>query len=293
MILCVGAASRRVVEEAARLRVDQVVASRRQVGETSPGYTGYTGAALVEAVRDLSAGFTHVIRDHGGPYQNGDKDDDWVRALDVDVAAGFDGLHLDVCQLPPGEQPAELTRLCKRYAGKVYIEVGGERDSQDRLNELLKVALTACQPYAAVADLGGRIWADRQYGSLVKSEWARWDTAGYRASGVKVKAHNCDWIGGRESYDLEGYYNVAPEFGNVEADAWLHVLPHEAGARVLSFAYGTGAWKRWFGDGEGTRFERGRAALRYHLNSPEVDSILSRYDDTYVREVIRDAITAG
>ena len=99
-----------------------------------------------------------------------------------------------------------------------------------------------------------------------------------------MKAHNLDWLGGRQSYDLAGFYNVAPEFGNVEADAWLQVLPHDEGRQVLDFAYDTGAWQRWFGGTEGTRFERARAALRYHLETPQVARILSQHDDSYVRE---------
>ena len=130
MKLCAGAASRRVTEEAAKLRVAQVVASRRQVGEFAPGYTGYTSASLVQAVKELSGGATQVVRDHGGPYQNGDRDDDWAAALDADTDAGFDVLHLDVSALPWGEQPGELARLCGRYGGRIALETGGERDSR-------------------------------------------------------------------------------------------------------------------------------------------------------------------
>ena len=293
MRLCVGAASRRVVEEAANLRVAQVVASRRQAGETAPGYTGYTSATLAETVRKLSGGATQAVRDHGGPYQNGDPHDDWTAALDADAGAGLDVLHLDVSNLPRNEQHAELARLCKRYDGRAGIEVGGERDSQDWLNTLLKSALEACQPDAAVAAFGGRIWADRQCGSLASASRAAEITAFYARSGVLAKAHNMDWAGGRQAYLLDGLYNVAPELGNVEIDAWLRVLPHDHGAALLRRAYETGAWQRWFGPGQGTFFERSRAALRYHLESPWCAAVLDRYDDGPVREAIRDAVTAG
>ena len=293
MILCVGASSRRVVEEAARLKVHQIVASRRQVGETSPGYTGYDSVSLVETVRKLSGGETRVVRDHGGPYQNGSKDDDWTAALDADADAGFDGLHLDVCCLPQGEQLTELTRLCRRYAGKVSIEIGGERDSQQWLYRLLEAARSVCQPSAAVAALGGRIWADRQCGALIGLAQAQEIEAAYNGHGLAVKAHNMDWMGERQFYQLSGLYNVAPEFGNVEADAWLHLLSHDDGQRILNFAYGLGAWHRWFDTREGTHLERARAALRYCLDSPYVRRVLDTYDDTYVRAVISDAVANG
>ena len=108
-----------------------------------------------------------------------------------------------------------------------------------------------------------------------------------------MKAHNLDWAGGRQAYDLDGYYNVAPELGNVEVDAWLAVLPYSEGRQLLDSAYDTGAWLRWFGEGEGTRLERSRCALRYCLETRETAWILARYDDTPVREAIRDAITCG
>lgn len=293
MKLCVGAASRRVVEEAAKLRVCQIVASRRQAGEFTPGYTGYTSASLVQAVKELSGGVTQVVRDHGGPYQNGDSGDDWTAALDADVDAGFDVLHLDVSVLPRDEQAAELTRLCERYGGRIALEAGGERDEQLWLHGLLETALLVCQPQAAIIALGGHIHADRQYGRLIDIAAARVTAALYASHQVAAKAHNMDWLGGRQAYDLDGFYNVAPEFGNVEADAWLHVLPHDQGQQILDFAYDTGAWQRWFKGTEGTRLERARAALRYHLGTPQVTRVLDEHDDSYVRETIRDAIIHG
>lgn len=294
MKLCVGAASRRVVEEAADLGVAQIVASRRQVGEFAAGYTGYTSATLVQVVKDRG-GVTQVVRDHGGPFQNGDRDDNWVAAFDADVDAGFDVLHLDVSKLPANMQCVELTRLCERYRGKTGIEVGGERDRQAWLDVLLKTALGVCQPQAAVAAFGGHIWADRQCGQLVGLRKAKALCDEYAACRVDVKAHNLDWMGGRWAFlgALGGFANVAPEFGNVEIDAWLHVLPHAQGQQVLYSGYASGGWRRWFGDGEGTWLERARAGLRYQLESPAVAAVLNRHDDTYVREAIRDAISHG
>jgi hypothetical protein len=290
MKLCVGAASRRVVEEAARLQVEQIVASRRQVGEFTPGYTGYTSKTLVEAVKKLSGGVTDVVRDHGGPYQNGDPDDNWLLALDADVDAGFDVLHLDVCHLDKGMQCIELKRLCERYGDRIGIEVGGERDSQRWLDELLGHALDICQPSAAVAALGGHIWADRQYGHLIDAAEAALIALTYGKTAVK--AHNLDWLGGRQNYDLAGFYNVAPEFANVEIDAWLHLLPAEEGEKILDIGYYSGDYRRWF-DGEGTRLVLSRAGLRYHLESPAVTRVLAKHSDNYVREAISDAIAHG
>lgn len=298
MILCAGAASTRVIQEAALLQVHQIVASRRQVGETRPGYTGYNSYQFAEVVRELSGGKTLVARDHGGPYQNGDPDDDWERAFDIDVNAGFDVLHIDVCKFDQGSQVTELQRLCKRYAKSADIEVGGERDRQVWLSMLLESVQGICRPSAAVAQLGGHIQADRQKGALIPRDRAQGIMQAYAAVGTGTKAHNLDWMPGRRTaYPAlpNLLYNIAPELGNVEVDAWLHVLPYAEGQEILGFAYRSGAWKRWFSGTEGTFFERARAALRYHLNSPEVTTVLDRHPDgdAYVRGMIRDAIQCG
>ena len=292
MTLCVGAGSRRIVEEAAKLRVHQIVASRRQVGEFGVGYTGYTSSTFAETLRKLSCGETRVVRDHGGPYQNGKDDDDWVAAFDADIDAGFDVLHIDVCKLPRDEQEAELVRLCKRYRGKARTEIGGERDEQSWLDGLLAVAMTEVQPVTAVADFGGHIWADRQCGNIMTVDQARGLVHEYASRGVVAKAHNFDWFGGRQKYT--GFLcNVAPEFGNVEIDAWLRLLDRDDVDYVLEHAYATEAWRRWFNDDEGTQFERARAAMRYCLNDRELEFVFEWYDDEPVREAIRDAIQRG
>jgi hypothetical protein len=293
--LCVGAVSRRIVEEAAKLKVHQIVASRRQVN-VHGGYTGMDQIDIVRIVRDLSDGETQVVRDHGGPYQNGDEYDDWVEELDLDVRAGFDTLHLDVSKLADNQQRDELVRLVDRYRDKVYIEIGGERDGQPWLSSLVRLVVSdmGVIPLYAVADVGGHIWADRQRGYFKHPDWVRDMARGYHDLGVGIKAHNCDWSDAWRPMDLDAV-NIAPEFGNVELDAWLRYLDGRDVHALLSFAYDTGSWHRWFRADEGTRFEKARAALRYHLNDEFVVDILHHAGadgDGYVREAIRDAIVS-
>ena len=298
MKLCVGAASQRVVEEAAKLHVAQIIASRRQVGEFQPGYTGYTSKTLVETVKRLSDGRTRVVRDHGGPHQNGNKEDNYLAALDADLDAGFDVLHLDVCQLPKDQQVTKLQQLCHRYAGRIGIEVGGERDSQLRLNVLLDAALRECQPETAVGALGGRIWEDKQHGVIVSSDELYATEKMYDGVGVKMKAHNWDWIGGRNRhrYEHSGYYNIAPEFGNVEVDAWLRFVGGMDAQEMLNIGYRSHSWYRWYdGTVHTPWFNLARTGLRYCLRNAEVRKIMDLYDDREddVRGAIRDAILCG
>ena len=299
MRLCVGAVSRIVVEEAARLQVPQIVASRRQV-DIGGGYTGYDQQALVDVVKELSDGATAVVRDHGGPYRNGDPDDDWLRSFDSDVAAGFDALHIDVCDLPQDDQIEALDSLCHRYANTVDIEVGGERDSQEWLDELLEVALRQCTPTYAITCVGGHAHADRQAGYRKSVTQVLDVTRQYHELGVQSKAHNMDWMGRRFDYaDALDAYNVAPEFAQVEMDAWFRLMDADDVDMVLKYAYTLGAseWRRWFDEGEGTYYERARCGARYLMTMPVVTEIFDKYTGTdiesRVRNEVRDAIALG
>lgn len=294
MKLCVGATSRLMVEEAAKLQVHQIVASRRQVDEYG-GYIGMTPIELVEVVNDLSKGKTQVVRDHGGPYQNGDPDDDWDRAFDVDVSAGFDALHVDVCKMDPTEQLGELDRLVRRYSNLgLSIEVGGERDDQVHNEALLRTALRYCVPTYGVVDVGGHAWADRQCGTLSASDWVKHVTTQYHTDGVGTKAHNMDWVGRRHRYDdVLDAYNVAPEFAAVEIDAWLRILPSRNVIELINAGYASRRWERWFDQHEGTGYERARCALRYVWIGLDRKLFEGQEEEDYVRAEVRNALRTG
>ena len=286
MQLCVGAASRRVVEEAAKLHVPQIVASRRQVN-VQGGYIGLTPKALVNVVRDLSSGQTKVVRDHGGPGQGG-FDDDGVYALGIDQAAGFDVLHLDVSALPTEDQPDALLRLMERFKG-TPVEIGGERNHQGELNRLMNTVLNAGhEPRTVVVSSGMHIWADRQCGTPRHPSKVKAVTEYLFKIGITTKMHNADWVGDLERYvNSVMYCNIAPEFGAVEVDAFLITLNHD-GESVLRRAYATEHWRRWFHKNEGTWLERAKCSLRYIMTWPEFE--VTPAVDTFIRERIRDAI---
>lgn len=296
MRLCVGAVSQRVVEEAAKLQVHQVVASRRQV-DVGGGYTGYDQTTLVDTVKRLSEGNTKVVRDHGGPLQGG-TDDDGRASLDADVQAGFDGLHLDVCQLPYDRQVTELLELLETYGNLgLTIEIGGEHDTQEHNALLLGAALAfGVEIDYAVVGFGSRVWADRQYGAPTYAGKLMLTSARANALGVKTKIHNVDWVGGRVANyaGTVDAYNIAPEFGAVEIDALLTVLNSDVAYGLLEFAHKSKLWTRWFNANEGTWFDRAKCALRYLQWSSEVQDVTLSHDaDQFVRMMIRDAIQRG
>lgn len=294
--LCVGAVSRLVVEEAAKLGVAQIIASRRQVNRDG-GYTGMTQEDLVKIVREHApSGTTIVVRDHGGPYQNGDRDDDWVRELDEDVKAGFNGLHLDVSKLPRHEQISELQPLIAAYAD-VSVQIGGERDEQEWLFTLLAAALkTGVVPTHCIIAAGGHAHADQQCGNAISTRAAHTITECYHALAVKSVAHNCDWLPGRHQLEIDAI-NIAPEYGVVEMEAWLNNIPQREITALLDAGYESGAWNRWFSGHEGTRYERARCGMRYIWFSKLLPRLQqeSWYSDaeSAVRVLVSDHIAQG
>jgi hypothetical protein len=298
--LAVGAVSRRVVEEAAKLQVHQIVASRAQVNEAG-GYIGLTQHELVEIVKGVSLGKTDVVRDHGGPLQGGRNDDDGVESLINDVNAGFDGLHLDVCKLPRADQPKTLRTLIKQFGPLVsYLEIGGEHDEQAWNDELYyHIAGTSWTDHIkyAVVSLGSYAWADKQYGEPLAPKKIKETVRELHASGFRTKLHNMDHIGDRtQKYgNIVDAYNLAPEIGMIEVDALLTVLSWEKAAQLLHLGYASGMWRRWFNEYEGTLSEKSKCGIRYIQQTPECLELTQLTDEQeyYVRSVIRDAIVRG
>lgn len=322
MKLCVGACSRLIIEEAAKLRVAQIVASRRQV-DIGGGYTGLDQYGLVELVRDLSGNMTEVVRDHGGPRQGG-ADDDGVASLEQDVDAGFDALHLDVCELPRAEQHEALAALIKRFDDRekpdgyrVMLEVGDEHAEQDWNDQLWLTAFDVggATLRTVVVSCGTHVWADGQIGTPRDVMSVSATVALYRAAGYQTKAHNMDWVPNRAVWAATGlsYYNLAPELGAVEIDAITDAMEAVYGRPavddLLEYAYASGRWERWYGPTTMTssdkgvtyepldhaaRMNRARTALRYLRDEPYViEAVGDAATAAPVREAVRRAIVNG
>lgn len=299
MRLCVGATSRRVVEEAARVRVHQIVASRSQV-EGDYGYSGFTPETLVSTVKKFSDGETEVVRDHGGPGLGGEETDH-LAALHADVDAGFHGLHVDVCKMPYEEQTDELKRILNDLAGApVYIEVGGEHEDSDWNHHLLETAIgEGIIPRYAVAGFGSFVWMDRQCGRPISPTHLENITHINTNLGARTKIHNADWVGKRlERYgDVVDAYNIAPELGCLEVDLLLTQLSYNAVHDLLHYAYDTTKWRRWFNPNEGTWFDRAKCALRYLLNDEHVIEMSKEFmphdGEQFIRARIREHILRG
>jgi len=299
MKMCVGAVSRLVVEEAAQLGMT-IVASRRQV-DIGGGYIGLDQKGFTDLVHAWPNAL--AVRDHGGPRQGG-KSDDGIESLDADVEAGFDRLHIDVCQV--GNDADTLHKLVRRYASNstCLLEIGDEHATSPDVNhKLIDTALDAAGSETiafGVITTGSFVWADSQIGVPVPLDELYASSTIYRGDGVKTKAHNMDWLGSRkrpEYQDCIDEYNLAPEIGAVEIDALLFALPGPTVSTILHYAYTSEAWTRWFDEHEGTWLQRAKCALRYLRNNDfvkqQIDGPYTEGVDLFVRKQVRDALIVG
>jgi len=284
--LCVGAVSRRVVEEAAKLKVAQIVASPAQVN-INGGYTTMTPRQLVDMVWELSGGETKVVRDHGSD----------PRMLAGDIEVGFDGIHIDPSQMIEPNQLATVFHTLANYEADVFFEVGGEHTNNSINRSWFEEARKrlGSRVTTRVVNAGTYVWADHQTGSYDAFTVTREASQDH-----VVKLHNMDWLDWRalelDPLYMPAYYNIAPEFAVLELDAVLMQFNPPTVRAVLEQAYETGRWLRWFNEDEGTWLQRAKCALRYVINTEDFDWIGfddESESDEWVRTVIRDAIRAA
>jgi hypothetical protein len=289
------------------MKIPQIIASRRQV-DIGDGYTGYDQRKLAQVVHDLSDGETEVWRDHGGPGQ-GYNDDDGIESFNADIAAGWHGLHIDVCKVPEKDQIDTLINLVDKYrnssltrwAGlpakrRLKIDIGGEHDPRYWNNALLAAVqdkFDDFKPAHFVINIGTYVWGDRQVGIPMQASEVNHEISQWHTRGIGTRLHNADWFGARRRYAFDAV-NIAPEIAQIETDAMLVVMSLADASSLLDYAYASGHWKRWFSSG-GSWFERARCAVRYVFREHEAIQ-LTRFDadqEHYVRERIRDALKQG
>jgi hypothetical protein len=244
-----------------------LIASRRQIecAEQGSGYVNnWSTEQFAAYVRERDrGGYVLLCRDHGGPWQNypevqkklplQEAMESAKRSFAVDLASGFDVIHIDPSIPPAGaphEKPNVLELLCELYefvvehAAKlgqpILIEVGTEEqngglNTPEDLDRFLQ----------SLADFTGRrgfqmpIFVVAQTGTLVRETSnvglvAKVDRAGQKRltedvsklvtaaekHGVFIKEHNGDYLP-EEVLALRpqmrvGATNIAPEYGVAE-----------------------------------------------------------------------------
>jgi len=265
--------------------------------ELGGGYVeGWSAETLAEFVRARDPdGRVVLARDHGGPWQHPSEaaaDEDTavssaVESFRHDLRAGFELLHVDTTATPHGEcaDDAAMERLVRTYArvaedaGGCGREVGFEvslgpegaevtraQPFRDRLQALIAELGTRGLPIPlfVVTATGTKVRGMENVGALSDAR-RRGRTAGRlrglvgacTAAGVRLKAHNCDYLDAAAWAELRASgvdaANVAPEYGLAETRALVELLRSTGLAGIaddfVTAAYDSGAWRKWVSGG--------------------------------------------
>ncbi|MFE0874137.1 class II D-tagatose-bisphosphate aldolase non-catalytic subunit [Streptomyces smyrnaeus] len=236
--------------------------------------------------------------------------DSCVRSFAADLDAGFGLLHIDTSEGRPGTGPVPAqtaaARLVELYArchaearargADVAYEIGFEpqdvsTNDPDEFKAALRLVLEgieaagAPRPRYVVAQTGTKVAELRNVGRFHEPR-ARDETlrqvstlaATCHQEGVRLKAHNCDYLTTEETALLlragVDAFNVAPEYGVAETRALLRVLDelalHRAKEDFLRLAYESGKWRKWMLDPTtATDVERAVIAGHYVFRTEE------------------------
>ncbi|WP_229698787.1 class II D-tagatose-bisphosphate aldolase, non-catalytic subunit [Wenjunlia tyrosinilytica] len=260
------------------------------------GYLGWTTSEFAEYVRARDPERRiELCRDHGGPWMNSREAeiaspsealDSCMRSFSEDIAAGFDLLHIDTSEEGSGaarlqvaiDRLTELYRRCWmescRQAADVAYEIGFEpqgvsTNDPDEFKAALRQVLDgidgigAPRPRFVVAQTGTKVAEIGNVGRFHQPE-ARAETlraigtlaAISHEQGLRLKAHNCDYLSPEEAALLidagVDAFNVAPEFGVVETRSLLRVMDEleldKAKEEFLALAFDSLKWQKWMLD---------------------------------------------
>ncbi|WP_106428850.1 class II D-tagatose-bisphosphate aldolase non-catalytic subunit [Streptomyces sp. AA1529] len=236
--------------------------------------------------------------------------DSCTRSFTADLDAGFGLLHIDTSEGRPGTGPVPAAtaaaRLVELYArchaeaaargADIAYEIGFEpqdvsTNDPDEFKAALRLVLEgieaagAPRPRYVVAQTGTKVAELRNVGRF-HDPAAREETlrqvstlaATCHQEGVRLKAHNCDYLTTEETALLlragVDAFNVAPEYGVAETRALLRVLDEMALPRAredfLRLAHDSGKWRKWMLDSStATDIERAVVAGHYVFGSDE------------------------
>ncbi len=208
-------------------------------------------------------GDVYICRDHGGPWQrNVELDEKYPidKAMDIarksfraDIEAGFNYLHIDPTKCPHDftqddliDWTVELLEYCEEQRGvlgkdEIDYEIGtediqGGLTSNQTFESFLEKIVQKLEeknlpmPTCIVGQTGTLCKIDRNCGHFDRDQTAQLVEIA-KKYGVGLKEHNGDYMGVtsvrvHKDIGVSGM-NVAPEFGLVETEAYLHLAKLE------------------------------------------------------------------
>jgi hypothetical protein len=274
-----------------------LIPSRRQVECKAQGggyVNGWSTEEFVKYVKEIdSDNLISFVRDHGGQYQGAKYENakaDYeaaIKSFKVDIAAGFDVLHVDSSKASPFMTDTILSEL---NDDRVDYEVNIDAHSAKLTYiESFKVWLSPLLKHQNIKFIAGNtglfVYEAKNTNYLSRQTLdALLDLAD--KTNTTYMQHNCDYLRDDVMIELRKagvkVVNVAPEYGVVETTALLEYLEiyglkQERDAFISMVAAGD-KWVKWFDHvGNASDLDKCLVSGHYYLNSPLVLELKEKF----------------
>lgn len=305
MMTCFGPMSKEVIQALSLYAeiyksTHMLIASRNQIecSDFGGGYVNnWTTEGYATVVRSYDPDKRLLLcRDHAGPYMHdGEKHmtyretmDRVKHSIEVDVASGFDLIHIDTSRAPdPYAAAKELFEHTVKLNDKIKFEFGTEENvgvaaSVETFRHDIAFAKQFCQPTFVVAQTGSLVKKVQQVGTFDDARVMQM-AAIAESEGVLLKEHNADYISRRDVMKRKlagvGATNVAPQLGVLQTVVTLQNASNipELRTELNDFRMRVlkgDKWKKWEYGPDMTPQEKIWSSGHYYFMTPEYRALV-------------------
>lgn len=250
-----------------------------------------------------------ICRDHCGPGFSScdDSIEDTERTILIDVANGFDLIHIDLCHMQADhttkiKETMKLMSVAKKNKSDILFEIGTDENigvaetDTERIATNIDMVSRMCVPEFYVVQTGSLVKENRNVG-VFEADAIQPISELLHSRGVKLKEHNADYLEDDQiakRTDLIDAINIAPQLGVMQTQCVL-MLATIYGINWDSFATTVICgrnWAKWMDlNNENNRMLVTLLAGHYHYKSVPYKAIVHSIEKhTSVKENVMAAI---
>jgi hypothetical protein len=290
------------------------IPSRRQIDYKSGYVNNWTTQTFCQYVKKANLPTISIQRDHGGPAQGENDDDDGILSLEEDCKY-MDSIHIDPWKKFTTyeeclQSTLTLLEYCYKQNNNLTYEVGTEEAifpiSTQMLSRFLKDLKENLPPEIfsklkfVVIQCGTQLLEKENIGHFDKEKLLEMLSI-VKSYGLLAKEHNGDWVSfdiieEKRKLGLQNI-NIAPEFGEIETRVILETLRENKNnfETFYKICFDSGKWKKWVSSTFEPENNKENLILicgHYVFSNPLFLSLLEKYNGAQLRKKIHEAIFA-